>query len=208
MATQWRMKGAYFKNCNCDPGCPCDFWAAPTHTHCEGMLGMHIDEGRFGDTPLSGLNFAATYYFPGPLHLGNGSLQPFVDQRADAKQREALLTIMSGQAGNAWFQVVASLITTMHAPKFVPIAWEFDMSRLHAKLSIPGELETESSPVKDLASGNVHQARVVLPKGMEYRECSVATTKVLKATGKIQFDCPPGNASLAFVEHTQDGLIA
>lgn len=22
---EWRMTGTYFKSCNCDPGCPCDF---------------------------------------------------------------------------------------------------------------------------------------------------------------------------------------
>ena len=28
MATaKWRLKGKWLKNCNCNPGCPCDFWA-------------------------------------------------------------------------------------------------------------------------------------------------------------------------------------
>jgi hypothetical protein len=33
----WRLEGPYMKNCNCDPGCPCDFNADPTHHACEGV---------------------------------------------------------------------------------------------------------------------------------------------------------------------------
>jgi len=201
------MKGPYFKNCNCDPGCPCDFWARPTHNFCDGMLAMRIDEGNFGDVPLSGLAFAGTYHFPGALHEGNGTFQPYVAEHADVRQREALLTIMSGKAGNAWFQVVASLLSKVLEPKFLPIHFEFDLATRHTKLSIPGELETEGEPVKDLASGRPHRARVELPDGIEYKACEVATTKVLRSTGIIQFDFPPANSSLAIVEHTQDGCF-
>ena len=55
MATDWYMEGPYIKNCSCDPGCPCDFNSYPTKGHCEGMAGMRIDKGHFGDTDLSGL---------------------------------------------------------------------------------------------------------------------------------------------------------
>jgi len=208
MATQWRMKGPYFKNCNCAPGCPCDFWAAPTHGHCEGMLAMRIDEGHFDSTPLTGISFAGIYYFPGALHLGNGTFQLFISAQADPAQRQALLTICSGKAGNAWFEVVPSLISKMLPPKFVPIEFECDPKRLHAVVRIPGELETVTESIKDLVSGQPHKAQVILPKGMEYKACEVATTRILRSNGAIRFDCPPANSSLAYVEHTQDGLLA
>jgi hypothetical protein len=97
--TKWRMTGRYIKNCNCDSGCPCDFNSDPTHHHCTGMAGMEITDGAFGDTSISGLKWAATYYWPGPLHEGNGNMQPFIDANASAEQRDALLQIMSGQNG-------------------------------------------------------------------------------------------------------------
>ena len=28
--TDWHIEGEWFKNCNCDPGCPCDFNQRPT----------------------------------------------------------------------------------------------------------------------------------------------------------------------------------
>ena len=55
MATEWRFKAEYMKNCNCAPGCPCDFWAAPTHYKCEGMMAFRILEGKFGNTRLDGV---------------------------------------------------------------------------------------------------------------------------------------------------------
>ena len=56
MATvDWRMHGRYVKNCNCAFGCPCDFNARPTHDHCQGMFGLHIDQGNFGAVRLNGL---------------------------------------------------------------------------------------------------------------------------------------------------------
>lgn len=203
---KWRMKGKYTKSCNCSFGCPCDFWDRPSKGFCTGMLAMHIDEGHFGDTPLGGLRFAATYYWPGALFEGNGSVQPFVDQRASEAQRNAILSILSGQAGGKWFEVVASIVSTVHEPLFVPIGFELDVARRKARVHIPGHLETVVEPIKDIVTGGDHRAQVVLPNGMEYRLAETATTSLNRATGKISYDFGPGHSSLAEVEHTDAGL--
>ena len=72
----WRLEGEWIKNCNCAFGCPCDFNAPPTHGSCKGLVGMRITKGNFEGTKLDGLMFAATVDFPGPLHEGNGKMQP------------------------------------------------------------------------------------------------------------------------------------
>jgi hypothetical protein len=64
--------------------------------------------GNFDQTHLDHLIWAGTYHPPGPLYEGNGTLQPFISDNSTPEQRQALLTIMSGKAGNAWFEVVAS----------------------------------------------------------------------------------------------------
>ena len=206
MASEWRMKGEYIKNCNCAPGCPCDFWAAPTHHKCEGMCAMRIREGHFDGTKLDGLIWAASYHWPGPLHEGNGTFQAYVTDKATEEQRKALLTIMSGKVGNAWFEVLASVVSTIHPPMFVPIEFEFDLEKRHARCHIPGELETVSAPIKNLATGDQHRIRVDMPKGMEYFHPEIATTAVLKGTGKIKYDWPNAHSSMALVEHTHQGL--
>src|SRR3989339_1730454 len=92
---KWRMKGQYLKNCNCAATCSCDISGIPSpHKECEGMAGMHILEGTYDHVNLSGLTWIVTYYWPGPLHEGGGTAQPFIDKKATEEQRNALLQIL------------------------------------------------------------------------------------------------------------------
>lgn len=208
MATiKWRLKGKWIKNCNCDPGCPCDFWARPTHTKCEGMLAMWVEEGNFGKTKMNGVKFAAQYHWPGPLHEGNGTVLPLLDEKTTPAQREAVLQILSGKAGNPWFEVVASLVTTVLEPKVVPIHFEHDLKRRKARVMIPGVLETVTEPIRNLATGGEHRIRVNLPAGMEYKSAEISQATVNKGTGPIAYNWPGSHSSLAHVEHTQAGLV-
>ena len=208
-AITWRMKGQYIKNCNCIATCPCDTTGFPyPEKGCEGMAGMYIAEGNFGGVKLDGLSWVVAYAWPGALHEGNGVIQPYIDQKATDKQRNALLTILSGQAGNSWFEVLASVVSTVHEPQFVPITWQFDKARRKARVSVPGFLETESSPLKIPATEDEQEVIVRMPNGMEYKEFFVAQASVLKGTGAIKFDYKNRHSSLADVEHTQKGLQA
>jgi len=204
----WRMKGKYIKNCNCDPGCPCDYWAAPTHHICEGMIAMEIDEGHYGDVSLDGVKYALTYHWPGPLHEGNGTAQPILDESTTPEQREALFAILTGQAGNAWFEVLASVISTILEPKFLPIDFNVNIEERTAKVSVPGIIETVSEPILNEATGNELRVRIDMPQGMEYKFAETAMAVVNKGTGDIKYDCPNSHSSMAIIEHTQDGLVS
>jgi len=50
-----------------------------------------------GDVGLDGLKMGAVFQWPGAIHQGRGKCQPFVDERADDRQREAILKIMSSR---------------------------------------------------------------------------------------------------------------
>ena len=205
----WRLKGQYIKNCNCVASCPCDTIGLPApDKHCEGMAGMHIQQGNYGGVKLDGLSWAVTYHWPGALHEGNGTAQPFVDKSATEEQRSALLQIMSGKAGNVWFEILASIITTFHEPQFLPITWEFDKKSRRAKVVIPGFLETVSAPLRIPATNDEQEVIVSMPNGMEYKQFQVAQAVVLKGTGPIKFDCVGTHSSLADIEHTEAGLRA
>jgi hypothetical protein len=204
----WRMHGEYMKNCNCIATCPCDTVGFPyPDNSCEGMAGMHILYGHFGDVLLDGLNWAVTYRWPGALHEGNGSVQPLIDERASEEQRAALLTILSGQAGDKWFEVLAAIVTTVHEPQFVPIEWQFDKAKRQALLNIPGFLTTTVSPLTVPADGSPQRVIVRMPDGMEYKEFEVAQA-TLEGTGAIQFKHSGRHSSLAHVTHSDRGLIA
>jgi len=206
---EWKMKGHYLKNCNCNPSCSCDTTGIPSpQKGCEGMAGMEIVEGNFGDVRLDGLKWVAIYDWPGALHEGNGALHPILDERATPEQRNALLTILSGQAGNFWFEFLVSTITTLHEPKFLPIQFEFDKKQRHARVVIPGYLETVSAPLNIPETDKQQHVIVHMPNGMEYKEFEVAQAVVLKGTGAIRFDYRNSHSSMADVEHTQAGLVA
>ena len=95
--TPWEIKGRELVNCTCEYGCNCQFNALPDKGHCHAVAGIVVDEGHFGDVRLDGLRVSAIFKWPGAIHQGNGEAIAFVDERADAAQRDALLKIMTGQ---------------------------------------------------------------------------------------------------------------
>ena len=203
----WRMKGKHIKNCNCAYGCPCDFNAPPTYGPCEGMSGMHIDEGAFGDVSLDGLRWACVYHWPGALHEGNGTIQAIVDERADDAQRGALLTILSGreQVEGTFFQIISTIAPNVLKPLFLAIDFEFDLDGRTARVAVPGVFETTSEPIRNPVTGAPHRISVHMPEGFEYEEAEIASA-TLKGTGDIKFDHTSCHSSLAGVTFTESGL--
>ena len=142
MTDTWAIKGAWFKNCNCDPGCPCDFNQDPTHDNCEGVIAMRIDQGHFGHVDLGGLKFAGAAYWPGRIDEGDGHILPIVDESADDAQRQAILTIMSGQAGGTIFEIFSAMCPHVREPVFAPIDFEFDIESRKGRLKAGDIIDT------------------------------------------------------------------
>ncbi|MFB9268472.1 DUF1326 domain-containing protein [Bradyrhizobium erythrophlei] len=209
MASDWRLEGEWIKNCNCAFGCPCDFNAPPTLGFCKGMLGMRITKGHFESTRLDGLVFIATVNFPGPLHEGNGQIQPIIDERATAEQREALFQILSGKhsAEGTLFHILTLIVTKIHDPAFVPFEFSFDKNGRVAKLVAKGVLETEVEPIKNPVTGAPHRIEVLMPEGFEYREAEVGSANI-RSTGAIKFETNGSHGSLANVVQTPAGVAA
>ena len=204
--TEWRLEGPYMKNCNCAPGCPCDFNSDPTHHECEGMGAMLVEKGNFGDVSLDGAKWALTYHWPGPLHEGHGTAQPILDAGMSDEQREALGAILSGKNGGTFYGILAEIIDTFHEPLVADIDIEIDVEGRRARCAVDGVLETETEPIAVIGEdeSTEHSIQVRIPNGFEYDECEVARTKVLKGTGEIKFDHRGSHSSLAHVARTPD----
>jgi hypothetical protein len=124
MSDRWVIHGTEFENCNCAPGCPCQFGAKSTQGHCEAFMCGHIDKGNFNDTNLDGLDWAMVMYWPGEVHEGNGTQQVIIDQRADPTQREALRKILHGESttpGKTHFFVYNSMMSAVLDTLYAPI---------------------------------------------------------------------------------------
>ncbi|MBW8269710.1 DUF1326 domain-containing protein [Caldovatus aquaticus] len=207
--TDWRLQGDWIKNCSCAFGCPCDFNARPTQGWCKGLLGMRIERGHFGPTRLDGLSFFVTVHFPGPLHEGNGTAQPIIDERATPEQRDALFQILSGKHSDegTLFHIFGLICSQLLDPIFAPIAVGFDLDGRTARVSIPGVLETETRPIRNPVTGAPHRVQLVIPDGFEHIEAEIASSRI-ESTGGIRFSVPEGHSSLARVVQTPTGLAA
>ncbi|MFK4489751.1 DUF1326 domain-containing protein [Bradyrhizobium yuanmingense] len=208
-ASDWRLEGEWMKNCTCAFGCPCDFNARPTQGYCKGLVAMRIAKGHFEGTRLDGLCFAITVDFPGPLHEGNGTIQPIIDERATAEQRQALFDIFSGKhsAEGTLFQIVSMIVTKIHDPVFVPFEFSFDKDGRVARLVAKGVLETDVEPIKNPVTGDPHRIQVVMPEGFEHRAAEVASADI-RSTGAIRFETRGTHSSLANVVQTPKGVAA
>lgn len=199
VSAEWVLKGPQLATCNCDFSCPCQFNARPTHGNCRAAVGMRIDEGHLGDVRLDGLHWAGLFAWPGAIHEGRGEALPIVDERADERQREAILTILSGQAsepGATYFDVFASTLETMHEPQFLPIQFEMDLDGRTGRFVVPGVVEARSEPIRNPVTGKEHRARVTLPHGFEYLEAEFASATT-RATGPIALDWANAHAHLS-----------
>ena len=180
--TAWRIQGEEFGSCNCDWGCPCQFNALPTHGRCEGFAVWKIREGHYGDLKLDGVRFAQIYWWPGPIHEGNGTRLLIVDEKATPEQRKILTTLSSGVEGGAFFEIFASVCPNAPEPLIKPIHFEMDIERRQAKVEIPGVVETHIEPIKNPVTGAEHRARIDLPNGFEYKVAEMGNAVSLRIT--------------------------
>jgi hypothetical protein len=205
----WRLRGPELVTCNCNWGCPCQFNSRPTEGNCRAVFGLRIDEGHFGKTRLDGLSIVALLSWPGAIHEGHGKCQPIVDERANDEQRQALLTIMSGQEtdpGATVFSVFASTYETVHEPLFKPISIDVEIGARNARIVVPGMLEATAEPIRNPVTGAAHQARVTLPHGFEYRTAEYASGTA-QAKGTIPLGWAGRHAHLSNLHMTGRGVV-
>ena len=185
--TPWEIKGRELVNCTCEYGCNCQFNALPDKGHCHAVAGIQIDEGHHGNTRLDGLRIAAIFKWPGPIHEGNGEAIAFIDERADAAQREAILKIMTGQDTDPFatmFAVYASTVTKMHAPVFTNIDLDLDIEGRRGRISVVDYIDTTGEPIRNKATGLPSRAQIVLPEGFEYTVAEIGSASS-KTSGPV-----------------------
>jgi hypothetical protein len=194
---EWRMTGTYFKSCNCDPGCPCDFQSPPTHHKCEGVLGMKVAQGNFDGVSLDGVKWAVAYHWPGPLHEGNGTVKPYFDTSTKPEQLNALGQILTGQAGGGWFEMLATIVSEVKQPAIVDIDFEF--SGKAGTIKIGGAIENRFAPIRNPVTGDESSVQVRIPGGLEYSdqgEAEIVRSEVMRSTDEIGFDYSGCHTSL------------
>ena len=137
----WQINGEYFETCSCDYLCPCipsNLAGRPTEGWCVFAFVQHIDQGRYDNVQLDGLNFVVIGRTPEEMGKGNWTVGVITDERASPEQQQAIVTIASGQAGGP-MAALSGLIGTFAGVEARPIRFEKDGLRRAA--SIPEMLD-------------------------------------------------------------------
>jgi hypothetical protein len=196
--TNWSISGPHVTNCNCAYGCPCQFNAPPTDGTCRAVAAWRIDEGWYDDIRLDGLLAVNTYGWPGAVHMGHGTMQSIIDERANEAQRRALVSILQGEGaepGTVMLQIYRAMCSDYRPPLFRRITLELDVNARTAVLDVPGLIRTTVEPIRNPVTGAPHRARIDLPEGKEFRLAEVASGTTV-ATGDVPLEFTKSHAHL------------
>ncbi len=205
----WEIEAEELVVCNCAYGCPCQFNALPTYGNCEAMAGFEIKKGFFGETRLDGLRSVGVLWWPGPIHEGGGKAFTMIDERADAAQREALLTILSGgetDPGATMWSVFASTVDEVFEPVFEAIEFEVDIEARVGRVFVNGLAESRGAPIRNPVTGETHRARIDLTDGFEYSLAEMGSS-TFKTTGPISLDHADRYAQFASIHLNNHGIV-
>ncbi len=132
-----------------------------------------------------------------------------IDDSASEAQREALLTIMSGQetdAGATMWNVFASTMAEVFEPVFEHIDLSVDVEQRIGKLSVEGLIESNGEPIKHIVSGENHRARIDLPSGFEYSIAEIGSATA-KSSGPVSISHENSNAQFAHIHLNNHGVV-
>lgn len=174
--TQWSLEADFLQACSCDYGCPCEFSAPPTRGFCEGTGVWNVVNGHFGDVKLDGLAIGFAAHWPKAIHEGNGTLALFIDERADAQQRKAILTICSGQAGGLPFEILATTFTKVLDPIYAPIRFTLNGRDSSVRIG-DGALDIALEPIKNPVTGEPESMRLEHSTGFIFQSAEAVSCK-------------------------------
>jgi hypothetical protein len=205
----WELQATEFVNCNCDYGCPCQFMALPTYENCQAIAAYQINKGHFGDVKLDGLKVVGVFAWPKAIHEGEGRAFLIIDERASEAQREALLSILSGEnsePGATIWNVFAATFTEVLPPEFKPIDITIDVDGRTGKVTVDGFVEMRGEPIRNPVTGAEHRARIDLPDGFEYLIAEIGSGSS-KAQGPITIEFDGSYGQFAHIHLNNQGVV-
>lgn len=145
--TDWTIKGELILNCNCTVFCPCVVSLGkhpPTEGYCQAWMGIRIDDGKWGDESLTGLNIAMLLDIPGNMGRGNWKVAAFIDERASEAAYDGLVTIFSGKARGTT-GLFSMLVGEFLGAERAPVSFETDGKK--RRLSVGKKIQGEVVPI-------------------------------------------------------------
>jgi hypothetical protein len=135
----------------------------------------HIEQGHYGGVKLDGLRIGLSAQSPAAIHLGNVTLVILVDERADARQRQAIEVMVPTTPPFSIFHSLASTFLGFH---YVPI--EMQLDGIRSRVTVPGTLELALAPMINPVTGEEEPATLTKPKGFTAKLQELCATAVLR----------------------------
>ena len=105
-------------------------------------------------------------------------MQVVIDERADARQRDALARILSGQEtedmATVWW-VFSAMCPSKHDPLFHPIHFEVDVDARRTRLEIPDLVRSVGEPIRNPVTGAEHRFTIDFPQSFEFRLAEIGS---------------------------------
>ncbi len=202
--TTYRVKAESAEACNCQHGCNCQFAGYPNEGKCEFIIGYEVKDGRVGNVSLNGLRAVVAAKYPDAVHEGNGHVVLFVDDKSSDDQVNAFVSILAGKLGGMPWEALAGTIGKFDGPIRKPI--EMKMAGEKTLVRVPGAVELQLTPFKDIMTGVEKEVHITYPKGgFFWNDAKIATTTTMKAQyGDLTLEWPGKYASAAEVNWTNE----
>jgi len=192
-ANSWKIAGALTEACTCSVPCSCNFGQGPSpHSFCYPFYSYHIRKGNYGDISLDDLHF-------GSADLKSGRYI-FIDERADARQREALQRIAARVIERVPADGVEKKTKEIaEHVRYAAVEQSYDDRRNHLKVAGLGEFDS------DYVMGMDRNSPVVVRNNTTWRvrETIKAKTKFYRVhLGSDVIDTKDTNSNQAEFEYT------
>jgi len=172
----YHLEGRLLEVCNCRVLCPCWIGEDPDNGTCDTIVAWHFDKGTINGVDVAGSTIAAVAHVPGNILKGNWRAAIYINDKASAKQKDALLEVYTGKLGGPVADLV-KLIGEVVSVEQVPITFDVHDGKGTIKIGEVGYAELEpykgamggTTTLTDTIFSTVPGAPVFVGKSPRYR---------------------------------------
>jgi hypothetical protein len=172
----YHLEGRLLEVCNCRVLCPCWIGEDPDFGTCDTIVAWHFDKGKIDGVDVAGHTIAVIAHVPGNILQGNWRAAVYVDDKASAQQKDAILSVYTGKLGGPVGELV-KLIGEVVSVDSVPISFDVQGGKGTLKVGDAGYAELEpyksasghTTTLTDTVFSTVPGAPVFVGKSPRYR---------------------------------------
>jgi hypothetical protein len=141
----YKLEGRLLEVCTCNVLCPCWVGEDPDGGTCDGTLAWHIDKGSVNGVDVADRTIAILCHIPGNILKGNWNVRIYVDDKASAAQKDALVSVWTGKSGGP-IADLAKLVGRVDSIEQAPIT--FEVHGVKGTLKVGKAIEAALEPFK------------------------------------------------------------